>query len=116
EAIDGGGYAIIEQGGATLRVLEVIGSERAQVSIWGELLTRAVKVGAKRIRGWEGLVRNFAPSYLLKPAIPRDLVNLFDSVHSGEREWGIPMILPLRSDLEGLSVEFPCPLLELDHF
>jgi GNAT superfamily N-acetyltransferase len=116
EASGGSAYAIIEQGGSTLRVLEIIGGAEGRFNLWQQILRRAVAVGAQRIRGREGLMRDFAPGFSVRSVVPPEHQALFAQVHYTERDWGVAMMLPLVPELDWLHVEFPCPLLELDHF
>jgi predicted acetyltransferase len=111
------GYVIMEQGGSTIRILELIGSEKSRMQLWKTVLACAAKRGAKRIRGWEGVVRDLAPGFSLKPILPNDLpADLFGSVQYCDRDWGVAMMLPLSDELTEWGSQFPCPLLELDHF
>lgn len=111
------GYMLIEQGGATVRILEVIGTEAARAQLWTEVLARSVHVGAQRIRGWESALRDFTPGLLINNVLPEELQkDTFSSLQFSERDWGIPMFLALNADVESWFSDFPCPLLELDHF
>ena len=93
------GYALIEQSVSTLRALEVVGPEETQLKLWQALVNLALERKAWRIRGWESVA----------PQLPflRPLYCF--------REWGNPMILPLRTEIEDWTAVVPCPLLELDH-
>lgn len=98
-----GGYAIVEQSGPYLRVLEVIGEERIAYSLWSQIFRLAARRNARVLRSWASMA----------PPLPGQL--LFT-----ERDWSIPMILPLRDELslifKGWAKANPPPLLELDHF
>ena len=89
-------YALIETSSTTQRVLEVVGSE---TQLWDQLIALAHQKGLNRVRGFE--------SSLPPDSIKCQLV---------EREWAIPMILPLNSETKKWLTAQPCPLLELDHF
>jgi GNAT superfamily N-acetyltransferase len=93
-----GGYALFEQGGLILRVLEVVGSEPTQELLWRHLLRTALLRRVQLIRGWEGI----APSFV-------------KGVKYAERDWGHPMILPINKATESWLDADPSPLLELDH-
>ncbi len=93
-----GGYAIIEYSARTLRALEIAGPADARLMLWQSLFALALKRGARRIRAWEGL----RPDFMKHPNL-------------AERQWGCPMILPLRREIESWSNFRPCPILELDH-
>lgn len=98
-----GGYALLEQSGPYLRVLEVIGEERIAFSLWAQIFRLAARRNAKLIRSWAFM----APPLPAKPVL-------------SERDWSIPMMLPLRSEIACRVEEWikcvPPPLLELDHF
>lgn len=114
------GYAILESGGATVRVLEIIAQEPEH--FFKPILHFALSRKARRIRGWESVLSALAPGFDLR----RYLLSSVDSnrkiltaFYFEERTWGCPMILPLKP---GLQAEFsdwcnfsPCPILELDH-
>jgi predicted N-acetyltransferase YhbS len=111
------GYMITEQSGQTVRLLELVGTDNARIELWKRLLTRAVAFGADHIRGWEGGVRDLAPSFSIAAALPSDFsLSQFEPLMYYDREWGVAMILPLAKGVEVWSTVFPCPLLELDHF
>lgn len=92
------GYALIEYSARTLRILEIIGPEASRTLAWQNLFSLALKRGARRIRAWEGLYPEGARHLKLSP-----------------REWGCPMILPLRKEVESWVDIRPCPILELDY-
>ena len=52
DAVQESGYLLFECGSENVRMLEIIGSENAQLELWKRFLTHAVQIGAKRIRGW----------------------------------------------------------------
>jgi hypothetical protein len=98
-----GGYALLEQSGPYLRVLEVIGEERISYSLWSQIFRLASRRNAKLLRSWA----------VMAPPLP-------GRQEFSDRDWSIPMILSLREDL---ASRFKCwtelpvpPLLELDHF
>ena len=102
EAQANGGYALIEQAGKYLRVLEVIAPESVRVCLWLQILKVAELRGTKVIRGWS------------KAAPP------VKGVEHLMRDWSFPMVLPLKDDiceqlLSWTELKPPC-LLELDHF
>jgi len=93
-----GGYAMIEQGGKVLRVMEVVGDAETRRKLWGKLVALALFRGLTRIRGWESQT-------------PAEI----GRINLTPRSWGLPMVLPFRKELFGLTEEKPCMLLELDH-
>ncbi|HEY9786205.1 MAG TPA: GNAT family N-acetyltransferase [Candidatus Obscuribacterales bacterium] len=115
------GYAITECAGATLRILEVIGSGETREVLWQTLLLKARADGITRIRGWEANARDFAPSYSLKRLARLDaLRELQANGFSGqlnyyERGWGRGMILCFNPETRAFQSVNPCPILELDH-
>ncbi len=94
----GDGYALMEHGSGTLRVLEVVGTAEAVPQLWRQLLVIALARKSRRLRGWESV---------LPPVLSGAPLN--------ERSWGWPMILPLAAEASGWFRLDPCPLLELDH-
>jgi GNAT superfamily N-acetyltransferase len=110
------GYAIIEYGGTTLRVLELIGAQEAKIPLWQNIFKSAGQLGATRIRGWESLLRGLEPGFSIRNLVPEDIYpNFNEPVRYSERDWGRPMILPLNPETEKWTQAFPCPILELDH-
>lgn len=113
--VPGAGYAILEKGGATLRLLEIAAIN--QEPLWHSILDFAVNSRVKRLRGWEGVLSQLAPSF----ALDRYLNQFFIKTSSplklefSERIWGCPMILPLNNIVEDWLDNNPCPILELDH-
>lgn len=95
---DGGGYALFEQGGKVLRLLELVGPEAIKMLIWQELLELAQKREITLIRGWESAL----PPYVKAP--------------KNQRDWSHCMLLPLNKVLAKLADCEPCPIYELDHF
>lgn len=96
------GYALIEQAGAFLRVLEVIAPEKVRLLLWRQILILARRRNVRLIRGWS---KNAPPLKGLKFA---------------SRDWSLPMILPLKAESAELitawtKVQVPS-MLELDHF
>jgi len=114
-----GGYAITEQSGANLRILEVIGSESARRILWQSIVEYALDNQISRLRGWEAVIRDFAPAYSVKqivgaqkgPAGTRSVMQ----IHCVERSWGLPMLLPLQEGLDHWWNQFPSPFMELDY-
>lgn len=107
----GDGYMITETGGATIRVLEVVGCESGRAHLWELLLERAQNDGIQRLRGWESNVRDFAPGFRMDSILSEGGTALAYN----NRNWGRGMLLPLNKSLKPWHQEFPCPLLELDH-
>lgn len=97
-----GAYALIEQSGPYLRVLEVVGSETARNLIWQRIFKLALKRQALRIRGWS----------LAAPELTQ--------LSMEKRNWSIPMMLALKQEHEARILywsEMPnATFLELDHF
>jgi hypothetical protein len=110
------GYALTECSGMTMRILEVIGSPDARQELWRELYRKALRLGLRRMRGWESVVADFAPSFSYQ-WIGADLSTLPNGdrkILYFERDWGKPMMLTFNHTLESWFRVFPCPLLELD--
>ncbi|MBX9724138.1 MAG: GNAT family N-acetyltransferase [Candidatus Obscuribacterales bacterium] len=97
-----GGYALLEQSGRYLRVLEVIGKESIKNSLWAQILRLAQRRQVKTIRGWN----------VMSPPVRGVTVH--------QRDWSFPMICPLKEELSDEMLawtEFDPPsMLELDHF
>ncbi len=97
-----GGYALIEQAGSYLRVLEVVGSDCVFNSLWSEILRLAQRRHIKTLRGWE----------IVRPPLKE--------LKLQNRDWSFPMICPLQEDLEEQLISWtehsPPVVLELDHF
>ena len=94
-----GGYALFEQGARSIRILEIIGDEETQQSLWAQMLALALRRKIYHLRGWEG-------------SAPTEL----KGVVTAERQWSRPMILPLNPALHNWLDTKPCPLIELDHY
>lgn len=94
-----GGYAVFEQSGKIMRVLEVVGNPEIREILWRDLLRNALLRRVHLIRGWESA----APAFL------RGLTYV-------ERDAAQPMLLCLNEETEPWLDQLPCPLLELDHF
>lgn len=96
------GYALVEQSGPYLRVLEVIGRPEIFHSIWSEILRLATRHNATFVRGWN----------VMAPPLPG-----FTHV---ERDWSFPMIRALKPEYDELmfkwTEQYPAMFLELDHF
>jgi predicted N-acetyltransferase YhbS len=109
-------YSLTECSGMTMRVLEVIGSQTATQVLWKELYRKAVKTGIRRIRGWESIIREFAPTYSYRPILPEasGLKTSNCKILSFERDWGRPMLFAFNDQVRFWFRTFPCPLLELD--
>ena len=112
------GYLIFERAGATLRVLEVVGSETACKVLWRSVLLQARKLGIKQIRGWESGIRELYPRFHPGAVMPEEphTLNVLEPARFMERYWGRAMILCLNRKLNGWRFIYPCPLLELDLF
>lgn len=97
-----GGYALVEQSGPYMRVLEVIGPEPIKASLWGQILRLAERRQARSLRAWK----------LVAP--PLKGLNFY------KRDWSFPMICPLKKELEDEMLSWlhidPPSMLELDHF
>lgn len=112
---DSFGYALTEHGGVTMRVLEVIGSTSARAELWQDLCDQAMVSGIRRIRGWESVVRDFAPGFSC-PFLQAEQINMHDyKIHAFERDWGKPMLFIFNKALSNWPHIVPCPILELDH-
>jgi len=113
-------YAITESTESTLRVLEIIGPAAGRQAIWQAIFRYAVDHGFARIRGWEAVIRDFAPSFSLLPLFSSHKQDAFDrnalQIFSTERSWGLPMLLAFDERLSDWWNYLPCPFLELDHF
>lgn len=115
------GYAITESAGGVLRILEIAAHRKIREVIWGGLIVRALQEKLMRIRAWEGLAADFAPSFNLKQLIKSvGLDEVFPGDYRGQlnyygRTWGKGMILPFDERLADLHACAPCPLVELDH-
>lgn len=109
-------YALTECSGMTMRVLEVIGSQAAKQVLWKELYRKAVKTGIRRIRGWESVIRDFAPTFSFRPILPDHwpLQATNCKILCFERDWGRPMLFAFNDRVRFWCRTFPCPLLELD--
>ena len=94
-----GGYALFEQSPDVMRILEVIGSRSTCELIWLKIFQLAAAGSKRLIRCWEGVEPHFL-------ANERWL----------EREWALPMLLPLNPVTGSWPGAERCPLLEMDHF
>lgn len=116
-----GGYAITETAGGVLRILEIAGTADFRRALWATLLIRALQEKLMRIRAWEGLAADFAPSFSLKQLIIRaGLDKILPDGYKGQlnyynRSWGKGMLLPFDDRIAALHMIAPCPLVELDH-
>ncbi len=115
------GYALAETAGGVLRIMEIAGPPECREAIWMALLVRALREKLQRIRAWEGLAADFAPSFSLKQLIKRaGLEAIFPAEYKGQlnyynRSWGKGMLLPIDDKLKDLNLTAPCPLTEIDH-
>ena len=100
-----GGYAITESSRDNLRILEVVGSDTARKIIWANLLTQILKGDVKRLRGWEAVIRDLAPTYKVRD----------QTLYFSDRDWGRGMILCLNAALRSWLSVNPNPMLEFDH-
>jgi predicted acetyltransferase len=95
-----GGYAIFEQGGKIMRVLEVVGGEESREILWRHLLRTALLRRIHLVRGWEAAAPDFQRH-----------------IRYTERDdWAIPMLLPINPATEAWLDMDSCPIFELDHF
>ena len=97
-----GGYALLEQAGSTMRILEVIGPEQVCQALWAQILHLAQKRQAKKIHGWQ----------VTSPPVK--------GLSRYPRDWSFPMICPLKEEIEDelldwCTIDKPS-MLELDHF
>lgn len=111
------GYCIFEQGGPTLRLLELVANQDPE-RLWFSLLDYCKRKRIKILRGWEGNLADFAPGFSLKTRLSSGL--FYDSHFAGmsylERGWGRPMLVSESADdLSNWLNATPCPLIELDH-
>ncbi len=113
--VPGKGYAILEKGGATLRLLEIGAIE--QESLWHCILDYAIKSHLRQLRGWEGVLAELAPGFALDRYLQERYIKSQNALklEFSERAWGAPMLLPLNPIVEDWLDNNPCPLLELDH-
>jgi hypothetical protein len=95
-----GGYALFEQSGKILRVLEVIGSEETRDILWRNILRNGLLRRVHLVRGWDSA----GPSF-------RQHVR-----YTERSDWARPMLLPINPATERWLDFDVCPLLELDHF
>jgi GNAT superfamily N-acetyltransferase len=95
-----GGYALFEQSGKILRVLEVIGSEETRDILWRNILRNGLLRRVHLFRGWDSA----GPSF-------RQHVR-----YTERSDWARPMLLPINPATERWLDFDVCPLLELDHF
>jgi predicted N-acetyltransferase YhbS len=114
------GYAISEQSETSLRILEIIGSATGRQAIWHAIFRFALESGLAFMRGWEAVIRDFAPSFSLRQLCASEDKDRLSrnalQIYSTERTWGLPMLLPLQERLTDWWTYYPCPFLELDHF
>lgn len=99
----GGGYAIFEQSGKIIKVLEVIGSQESIEVLWRHLLRMAVLSHVQLVQGWES-------------AAPPPACGLIKSVKYTVRDQARPMLLNFNPALHRLWEAMPCAFLEVDHF
>lgn len=115
------GYAITENAGGVLRILEIAAEQKVREAIWCALFVRALTEKFMRIRAWEGMAADFAPGFNLKQLINKcGLSELLPQGYKGQlnyynRTWGKGMLLAFDEDLSHLHMTAPCPLVELDH-
>jgi predicted N-acetyltransferase YhbS len=113
-------YAITENTESSLRILELIGPEAGRQALWNAIFRFALDRGFARIRGWEAVIKDFAPSFSLAQIFRPESRGAFNRralpIYSTERSWGLPMLLPFDEQLHDWWNYFPCPFLELDHF
>jgi GNAT superfamily N-acetyltransferase len=107
-----GGYALLECGGATLRILEIIDWQDPQI-FFEAIKCLTSKFKTKKLRGWESTLKSLYPGFHLD-SIFRDSELYFE-----ERSWGHPMLAANCALMEDCLNEVfdlsPSPFLELDH-
>lgn len=110
------GYCIFEQGGPTLRLLELVATG-APDRLWFSLLDYCKRERIKILRGWEGNLVDFSPGFSLKTRLSNGLFNdsHFEAMGYVERGWGRPMLFADGPYLDDWLTATPCPLIELDH-
>ena len=111
------GYAITEYSGTGIRILELIGTEEGRAYLWHSLIKEAQKKNLIHITGYESGVGDFIPSTKLDC----DILGISPPIRvSGiqcyQRFWSQPMCFSLNSDLETMTKQRPCPVLEFDYF
>lgn len=109
------GYAIIEYGGRTLRILELIGAESARTSLWQNIFQHGYELGAERIQGWISVLSGIEPGFSLSALAQNVYPSSDPKLKYIQRHWGRPMILPRHASTVDWLSTFPCPILELDH-
>lgn len=96
------GYALFEQAGEYLRVLEVIGKESVRNSLWAQILRLAKRRKIATLRGWK----------VMAPPLKH--------LNFSKRDWSFPMICPLKEEhaeeMISWTKQHPPNMLELDHF
>lgn len=107
-----GGYALLECGGATLRILEIIDWRDPQI-FFEAIKCLTSKFKTRKIRGWESTLKSLYPGFRLG-SIFSDCDLYFE-----ERSWGHPMLAANCDLMEDCLQEVfdlsPSPFLELDH-
>ncbi|HEY9680709.1 MAG TPA: GNAT family N-acetyltransferase [Oculatellaceae cyanobacterium] len=131
----GNGYFIGEETAGCLRILEIIGDRQARQRIWLHLLSQLLAGKIPKLSGWEGLIRDMAPSFQIrgldlnfgertrgKASIQASLESSSSSIPAEclkvffrQRTWGQCMIHVLNPQLKDWLQIDPCPLLEFDH-
>jgi len=111
------GYCIYEVGGKTMRLLELVDGGVGPENLWRAVLTQANCLQIRKLRGWEGNLRDLEPGFNLKSFLSGDdfQADFRGQIYYSERNWGRTMMLALDNDVEDWFYEFPCPLMELDH-
>ncbi|CAN5500361.1 hypothetical protein BH11CYA1_BH11CYA1_33320 [soil metagenome] len=112
-----GGYCIYEIGGKTMRILELVDAGAGPENIWRAILTQANSLQIRKVRGWEGNLRDLSPGFNLKSFLAGDnfQADFRGQIYYSERNWGRTMMLALDIEVCNWFDEFPCPLMELDH-
>ncbi|HEY9754309.1 MAG TPA: GNAT family N-acetyltransferase [Oculatellaceae cyanobacterium] len=131
----GNGYFIGEETAGCLRILEIIGDRPARQRIWLHLLSQLLTGKIQKLSGWEGLIRDMAPSFQIRGldlnlgGMTRSKASTQTSLASSsslmpeeclkvffrQRTWGQCMIHVLNPQLKDWLQIDPCPLLEFDH-
>jgi len=112
-----GGYCIYEVGGSIMRILELADGGIGAQNLWSAVLTQATALQIRKLRGWEGNLRELSPGFNLKVFLGPDnfQAEFQGQIHYSERDWGRAMLMPLDIEVEQWFENFPCPLMELDH-
>jgi GNAT superfamily N-acetyltransferase len=114
---DGSGYALTERSKDSMRIFEIVGCEQVRHELWIYLFSLCLEHNLYQVRGWEGLTKDFAPTYKLPP-LPQDIAPKLPQstpLLCAERDWGRCMLLIFNEEISHWLDINPCPMLELDH-